>query len=336
MISIFSGYKPRLDVASLIFLSFWLYLFLNACVFGNWQIARRLLVILLFIHVCAVILSNPVICRPVIVFSVTPAWFSAMMALFLPILLGELSFSHRATPIEAGFGNPVDAGTFYTPMLVFITWLAVTAKNRLTACGWASCAFALAVLLYVTWSRTAWLTGFVSVALLLFLLAPKAVKKISIWILIAGTTMLLATIERGLTYRGVIWSNIIDRMQGHWLAGHGAGADLGTFSLPNGMIVAHAHNLYLEVLYQYGLSGVALMLIASFTCLVKLFRLRKDRLAVLWFALLVSGMLAMCFAMSNFVGVPNRIWIFYWLPLAGALAMPLPERLHDTPLETAR
>jgi O-antigen ligase len=266
------------------------------------------------------------------------AWLSAVMALFSQISLEGISFSYRATPIEAGFGNPVDAGTHYAPVFTFIVWLALTATKRLGSCIWSICALTLTILLYLTWSRTAWLAGFVSVTFLLCFLAHRIVKKISIYAFVISIILLIIyehqvvlseIIGRGLTQRDIIWLNIIDRMQGYWLVGHGAGAKLGTFFLQDGFTVSHAHNLYLEVLYQYGLGGVILMLISSFACLVKLFRLRKDQLAALWFSLLVSGMLAMCFAMSNFVGTPNRIWVFYWLPLAGALAMPSSEKLRD-------
>jgi hypothetical protein len=66
------------------------------------------------------------------------------------------------------------------------------------------------------------------------------------------------------------------------------------------------------------------MVVTGLALLGKLFRLRQNPLVALWLALLAAGLLAIMFSMSNFIGAPNRIWIFYWLPIAAALAFSLP------------
>ncbi|MDR1647700.1 MAG: O-antigen ligase family protein [Zoogloeaceae bacterium] len=339
--ALFSKRRPSFDTSHVLFAVFWGYLFLNASGFGEMQSMRRLSMILLFILMGSATLNRSVVFRPIAACAMVPVLVVTFWTVGALAVQDAIHFSYRKMPFEANFGNTVDAGTHYVPILVFVTWLALTAKQRLIACAWGACALMLVVLIYLTWSRTAWLSGTISVALLLMFLASRKIRKIALLSFAAVTLLiaiygrqviLLETVGRGLSQRDDIWTNILERMSGHWIFGHGAGANLGIFVLSPEISVAHAHNLYLELLFQYGVCGVFLMVLASLACLLKLFRLRRNPLAVLWLALLVGGMLAMGFAMSNFIGTPNRIWIFYWLPLAGALAIPAQfpvQSVHD-------
>jgi O-antigen ligase len=331
--------KQDVDWTSCVFLAFWLYLFLNACFIGEWQAVRRLLVLLVFSYTMHSVLNNFFVFRVLISLVVCFVTFCALFSLCSLGISGELDFSHRATRIDgsgienfADFGNTIDAGTRYMPVLAFSIWLALTAKKRIAIIGWSLCAFPIAIFLYFTWARTVWLASVTSLIVLMSFLSSKHAKRAAFWVAVVAAVFLLVfksqlvfleTVGRGLSQRDVIWSNVIERMPDHWLVGYGGGAAPGAFHLSDGFVVHHVHNLYLEILYQYGLTGVILMLSASIACLVRLYCLRRNPLAVLWLAILSGGLLAMCFAMSNFVGPPNRIWIYYWLPVAGCLATSL-------------
>jgi O-antigen ligase len=336
--SIASFRKPVLNGNTLVFLLFWFYLFLNALFFGDAQAMRRLVVLLVFVHVIAISLNDLLFFRRLISITAITATLCALFSVVYHVAFGELNINYRATPISgSGFGdfaefyNPIDAGTHYVPSLVFSTWLALTSNRRIAAIGWTFCAVIIAVFLYFTYARTAWLAGMVSTSILLLFLARPHIKKALLWI--AGIAALLVVIfgheaiiyeftERGLSSRDEIWASVISRLDGHWIFGYGAGSDLGSFSVENGaQILGHAHNLYLQVLYQFGLVGLILMVFTSIFCIVRLFRLRTNVLATLWLAILSGGLLSMLFAMNNFVGVPNRIWIYFWLPVAGCLAL---------------
>ncbi|MDR2688490.1 MAG: O-antigen ligase family protein [Azoarcus sp.] len=336
--AVLSHRKPVMDLNLLIFLSFWIYLFLNAFFFGNAQMMRRLAVILIFVYVSAIALKDFCFCRKWISIVTAAIAFCALFSIVSHMVFGELTLSYRLAAISgsgfenfAEFHNSVDAGTYYAPALAFAIWLALTEKKRIAIVGWALCAFIIAVFLYFTYARTAWLACMAFVVILFMFAATPRVRNSVFWIM--GIAILLAMIfvsdvilyeltERGLTFRDEIWSNVISRLPGHWMFGYGAGADTGPFSIGNeNQIVWHVHNLYLQILYQFGLSGLILMLIASTACLVKLFRLRSNALASLWLAILSGGLLSMFFAMNNFVGSPNRIWIYFWLPVAGCLAL---------------
>jgi O-antigen ligase len=335
--SILSLRKPVLDGNLFVFMLLWFYLFLNACFIGEEQATRRLAIILVFAYVATPFLRDYYFCRKIIICVVGVVTFCALFSLVYHAVLGELNFSYRATPISGtgfkNFGefyNTVDAGTNYAPSLAFATWLSLTANRRITVIVWASCAFILAAFIYFTYSRTAWLFGMISVSILLLFMATPQAKKvvlrivcgIAVLVLVFGQEPILYEFtDRGLTFRDEIWTYLVSKMPGYWITGHGAGMNLDSFPDGDGRTVGHAHNLYLQILYQFGLTGVILMLFSSISCIVKLFRLRTNALASLWLSVLSGGLVAMLFAMNNFVGVPNRIWIYFWLPVAGCLAL---------------
>jgi O-antigen ligase len=325
------------DTNLLVFMLFWLYLFLNACFFDNVQIMRRLAVILAFVYVLSIPLKDAVFCRRLLSIIVGVISFCALFSIAHHIALGEFSFGYRATPISgsglenfAEFYNTIDAGTYYAPSLAFSIWLALTSNRRIAAIGWALCAFVIAVFIYFTFARTVWLASMAFMLVLLRFSATPQVRKMVFFAIGALLLIVMALsdstisyeLDRGLSQRDEIWKDVLSRMPGHWIIGHGAGTSPGPFSIGNETLtVWHIHNLYLQVLYQFGLIGLLLMLVTSAACIVKLFRMRTNTLAALWLAVLSGGLLAMFFAMNNFVGAPNRIWIYFWLPVAGCLAL---------------
>jgi O-antigen ligase len=337
--AVLSYRKPVMDLNLLIFLSFWICLFLNACFFGSAQMMRRLAMILVFVHVSAISLRDFCFCRKWISVVTGVIAFCALFSIVSHLIFGELSLRYRVTAVSgsgfenfAEFHNSVDAGTYYAPSFAFAIWLSLTAKRRIAVFAWALCAFTIAVFLYFTYARTAWLASMAFVVVLFMFVARQQVRKLVFWIIcsaiflaviFASNVILYELMERGLSFRDEIWENVVSKLPGHWLFGYGAGAETGPFFIGNeSQVVWHMHNLYLQILYQFGLSGLILMLVASTACLVKLFRMRSNALASLWLAILSGGLLSMFFAMNNFVGTPNRIWIYFWLPVAGCLALP--------------
>jgi hypothetical protein len=49
--------------------------------------------------------------------------------------------------------------------------------------------------------------------------------------------------------------------------------------------------------------------------------MRKNPIASLWLALLSGGLLAMTFDLNAFASSPNIVWIYFWLPVSGCLAL---------------
>jgi O-antigen ligase len=331
--------RPPLDSTRLVFLLFWLYLVMNACFFGEFQAARRMLIILGFMYVAGITLNNLPVCRKLLGVGALVGGFCALISIVSHTILGDLSLTYRVTPIHgsgignfAEFGGTPAAGTNYAPSLVFAAWLALTGKQRSAAIGWVVCAFAIAIYVYFTYLRAAWMASLTSIVVLLLFTATPRIKKLSL--LTAGIAILAIILfnheivlyefaERGLTHRDEIWEVTLSRLSGHWMTGYGAGVKIDPIAVANGaqIIIKHTHNLYLEILYSTGLIGLGLMLLTSMLCVVKLLRERANILAVLWLSLLLGGLMAMLVDLDSFISSPNLVWIYFWMPVAGCLVI---------------
>ncbi|HLD09807.1 MAG TPA: hypothetical protein VJB68_07145, partial [Methylophilaceae bacterium] len=87
-----------------------------------------------------------------------------------------------------------------------------------------------------------------------------------------------------------------------------------------GQVVTNPHSLYLEVLYQFGLVGLAALWLTLGMCLHGLWKAGSD-LGRFWLAVLAASSVMMLVEMHFFVDTPNVVWMWVWLPLAGALAV---------------
>ena len=120
---------------------------------------------------------------------------------------------------------------------------------------------------------------------------------------------------------------VLDLMPQHWLFGHGADTSLsrmlGHRPLGGGkpVLIAHAHSIYMEVLFNYGLVGLSGFLSVLLFAGSRLWAQRKEPLALFWLAVLVGGALGMLFDFSSFVSTPNLVWLWFWLPVAWAFAL---------------
>ena len=124
-------------------------------------------------------------------------------------------------------------------------------------------------------------------------------------------------VERGTTNRDLIWTMVIDSMPGYWFAGHGAGVEMSQMSIP-GQTVVNTHSLYLEVLFQYGVVGLLLFLVALLMATRAMWTERSD-LSVLGVSLLAGSIGVMFFELHSFIHSPNLIWLWIWFPMAIAL-----------------
>jgi len=319
---------------------FWGVLFLNACfVAESSQMIRRLLIILMFIHVAAISLEDFSVFRRLIVILAATGGACALLSILVHVFQGNLVLTYRESPIHgaglgrlAEFGGTIAAGTNYVPSLVAAIWLALTEARKNVAVKWLACAFFIAVFVYFTYSRTAWLASLASTIILVMTAAKPEVRKpallggIMVMVLVGifGHNIIqYELMERGTTGRNEIWQTVFERLSGHWLTGYGAGVDTNPIAIHGGaqIIEKHMHNLYVEILYQFGLIGLASTLVVSMLLVLELFRLRANKMASFWLALFSGGLLAMLFDLDAFASSPNVVWIYFWLPIAGRLAI---------------
>ncbi|GAD62529.1 O-antigen ligase family protein [Aquipseudomonas alcaligenes] len=222
----------------------------------------------------------------------------------------------------ADLDHPIVAGLYYGVFAVVLCWFFVSFPVRI----WQGALLAVGMaglLLYVlfTFSRGAWFS-LAGATFLLLLLVPNR-KSFSLMALGFITLMLLAFLfgaeiqaERsvGLNNREHIWTSWMIRLPEFWLFGSGGGADF-YFRFPNGYEVFHAHSLYLQFWYEFGVVGVLLLVGLLLSLLHKAWQCREQPLARLGASLLVFAMIAMVSDTYAVFHRPSPYWVVFWLPV---------------------
>lgn len=224
----------------------------------------------------------------------------------------------------ADLDHPIVAGLYYGVFVVLLSYLFVGLKVR----GWQAALLVLGILgllIYVllTFSRGAWFST-VAGCLVLLVLFPNVKSRSLIG---AGCILLLTVayvfwpeieneLRQGGSNRDLIWANWAERLPGFWLAGAGAGADFRfTFPSPHKFSVLHAHSLYLQLWYEYGVVGISLFVLLLLSLLHKGWVCRAQPLARLGVALLVFAMFAMVSDIYAIFHRPSPYWVVFWFPV---------------------
>ena len=234
-----------------------------------------------------------------------------------------------------GFANldhPVVAGLYYGVFAVVLTWLFVRQKVSVwqgLLLGLAMAGLALYVLF--SFSRGAWFS-LLGGGLVLLLLFPNARSRSLL--AVGGLALLLALYlfwpeiqserEVGVSNREWIWAAWFERLPAFWLWGGGAGADF-VYKFDNGFwTVKHAHSLYLQLWFEFGIVGIALFAALLLSLLWKGWVCRARPLARLGLALLVFAMVAMVSDVYAIFMRPGPYWVLFWFPVGILLGVQRP------------
>lgn len=223
----------------------------------------------------------------------------------------------------ADLKNPIIAGLYYGVFAVLLTYLLVGFKVR----AWQAALLVMGMsglLAYIlfTASRGAWFaTAAGGLATLLLFPNVKSRTLIGLGCLMVVVVASLFWPEiqyeqrRGVSGRDLIWGNWADRLPEFWLMGAGAGADL-IFNFPNSSLgFLHAHSLYLQLWYEYGIVGFSLFVLLLLSLLWKGWQCRAEPLARLGLALLVLAMVAMVSDVYAIFHRPSPYWVLFWFPV---------------------
>lgn len=300
---------------------------------------RRLLLILVFFIGVGVIRARgtfdweKILKLSVVVVALFATFSMLNLAIHGAFVLGyrQMSLAGSGVTDVADFGNTIVAGMNYGLFLLAGIWLTLRSRRRAEIGLWLLCCALIATYIYFTFARSAWLASSVGGLVLLCtmtsgklrrnILIPAAI--VVALVLIFGFSELAYEVQtRGVTGRNEVWLAVFERLAGHWWFGVGAGTPLGEVHLSTGQIVRNTHGLYFEVLYQFGIVGLALLLATMLHAGACLARVRKtSEIARLWLAILCAGGVVMTVELHTFVGSPNLVWEWLWLPLAGAVAI---------------
>lgn len=156
--------------------------------------------------------------------------------------------------------------------------------------------------------RNAWIFGGLAVTVVVFcLVEPQYVQRL---------------IERGDTYRFLIWENTLAMLPDHLWFGRGINFDFLHAPVQQvlkpaiGFAIYHPHNLGLATALYGGLAGLALLALTSLSALVGV--LRGDRRGFGYALPMVAAVFALTLTDTNkLIAEPSSaIWFIFWLPSA--------------------
>ena len=138
-----------------------------------------------------------------------------------------------------------------------------------------------------------------------------------------------ALLPRGGSFRVEIWTALLDRIASADAWWFGMGALTPTEVVIDGFEMLHAHNVYLAVLYEGGLVGVALLgfvLVSTFNILARQYTRAEAKLAI---AVLSIGLPGFFLDGASLVDKIGWVWLLFWLPVAIAVGLSNASALQD-------
>jgi len=252
----------------------------------------------------------------------------AVVSICYQFLILDKPFGWRAFRISnMGYGGWVDLGN---PVIAGI-YMSIFAILSLALIGMEKKAvryiqlFTLAALLsyvFLTMSRTSWVGGFVAAMFLLCTIRNRML----VWVAIAIT--LVFAVICGLYFEGFTNEITHKQFSGRSETWRWALENLGeTITLGHGYghifwkesHYVHAHNFYLQVIYEQGLIGLTALLAMLFIVCRSYWLNRKDPLVTLAFSLVVFLMVIMLSEIDHVITRPGVYWTIFWVPLAFTL-----------------
>jgi len=306
--------------------------------------SKIVLLVLLYVFAVASLVRTPRVLVGVLVAALAVAALFAWLTLYYqfgvldkPLDYQVLRFTGRLSELGwrglANLDHPIVAGLYYGVFAVLASGLLVGLPVR----PWQAALLVLALLgllayILLTFSRGAWFaTAAGSVAMLL--LFPNRRSKALLGA--AGLLLVVALLvfwpevqheqQVGLSHRELIWANWRERLSDFWLLGSGAGAEFKfVFPPPAHWSVKHAHSLYLQFWFEYGLPGVLLLIALLASLLWKGWTCRAEPLARLGLALLIFALVAMVSDIYAIFHRPSPYWVVLWLPVGILLGVRKP------------
>lgn len=269
------------------------------------------------------------------------AWFDraliaavivAMVCAWLSLLhtygVQGYSMGYRAHRLEssgfagiAEFGNAILAALYYGAMAI----LALGLWHRLVGYWrvlWLVGLFGLCAAVFLTYSRGVW------VALVLAALSFWALtlpRRIFLWVctllaltMLAGIAVapaLLAKVFLNLTHREEIWRYAFDQLDSAWLIGLGPEAPFDACIAVLKRCFNKAHSVYVQVLYEFGLVGLVLLLGFVLSLLHGVRRMRSNPHVRVALPLLLFALVAGVASYSALFTRPGLVWVLFWLPV---------------------
>lgn len=188
--------------------------------------------------------------------------------------LDEDMFASVAFRVYSTLQNPNVLGEYFLLVTPFAFALALTAGNRRKKILWLAATAAMCICLLLTYSRGCYLGLAFSAAVFLVLLDRRFLILIGAGLLLCPFVLpdtiwsrILSIGDMGDTstqYRVQIWQGSLRMLRDYWLCGVGPGEGAFNSVYPlytlNAVDTPHSHSLYLQILCETGIAGLAAFL----------------------------------------------------------------------------
>lgn len=245
-----------------------------------------------------------------------------------------LNFDYRVTklfktdfPVFKNYTNTVTAGVHIAILIPFCLRGWFFSNHKVYKYLSLFAFFCISGVLFVTFSRVAWLCAFVSFAIFVcFSLKEKRYKDVLILVapfVLFSVFYIINFVEidfqRGLTGRGCIWQNLLSQIATYkdFVFGKGLYLSDHNFKSCSGVSFNMAHSIYLDILYKAGLIGCAILCAIVIAVCYKFARsisFVNDELLV-WYSIFIAVSIAMAVDFYGLIYPPKLMWLWFWCPL---------------------
>lgn len=248
-------------------------------------------------------------------------------------------FSGIGVRVYSTLGNPNVLSEYLLLVIPFTGACILTAKRAITKLFYTGCLGAMLLCMVLTFARGGWLGLIIAVAVFLVMLDRRFIIVGIIAIIVLYFALPDVILNRfqsignigdsSTSYRLSIWLGTISMLKDFWFTGIGPGTAAFNKIYPlysyNTAVAQHSHNLYLQIMCDSGICGIAVFLAVLFTyfrnlsCAVSREKDRTSKILQIASISSVLGFLVQSATDHSFYNY--RVTLVFWAVLGiGALA----------------
>jgi len=220
----------------------------------------------------------------------------------------------------ADFKNPIIAGLYFGSFAVLSLFLFLSTPKlkKWQSCLLIFCMVGLFGYVLLSFSRGAWFSTLAGcLSLVALYKTPRSYRFLGVLGIFLALCVVIFWPElknewrRGVSGRDLIWKDWCERFSTFWLWGAGAGQDfIYSFSKKRGVI--HAHSLYLQIWYEYGLLTFISFVVFLLSILHHGWKYKSHPNAKIGISLLVFACVAMMTDVYGIIRRPSPCWAYLW------------------------
>ena len=244
-------------------------------------------------------------------------------------------FSDIRVRITSTFDNPNVYATYLLLALPFVPAMFLRKEPQAKKLPLTVCLILFAVCLVETWSRGAWLGALVALVLFFLIYSRRSLP----YLLLGGALLPVSTLllpdsiisrfasigsasDSSSIYRISAWRGVGRMLGENWLGGIGVGeAAFSTvypaFSYAGIEGICHTHNLYLQILSETGVVGLAVFVIVIVlfvqNCFEYIYKMRNQGETLVVNAGLVAVVASLIMGLTDHIWYNYRVFLMFWM-----------------------